>query len=770
MEKIKDSGILTAVIRHVSRDKVQPEIWSKKKNPVTNAQIGGGYRTLVQWDTLTPQDIATCFDELKLGEVIKLWIYQKGAQDGSVLSMERTKECDQAMKDNIKELIRRRLYLLDISGFLPYQKYLPAASRKAGNMPEPAIPHDFHRWLLSEAGNLLSGYDVGEQCGRYLGTFAKKYGRQKPAESDYDYYSRQDAAHGRNEGKFRKHLQKNFFRSRREAYLDFRRWLKTFEKGLHNYLTPVTHTNFIHYLCELENTRLIGIEMSLILINHQVALAFMRGAAKQYGLLFWGLPSIFTRWGLSLPADPGQKFRGFSEVGETKGTRPDLVRRIWQIVYMYGASMLGIECGHFAMREKNGRKTPVLTEVGKAHVVCKKWCEQHPDRGVQYTPVGLVLDFYNGWLAPKHGYQFTGEKRLAWNAFPYEKCDHQTDNFFRWVFPGYEEASYHRDGKGFFVPTPFGDIFDVLLSNADARVLKRYNALVLLGNCRISDKLGSRLRDYVREGGEVVLGCHNICAPDKNFFGLRLETGVKSGTKSRTRENEYRESSYVYRKVAVCGAKALLESETGDPLVTVHSYGRGRVIVVTADYWTSKLLEEENGMGLASQKVKQCSPGRKLTLRDKGTFFDERNWDCPYNCIINGMMAKGATLGAIERKVCVHCRVECTNRVEKRCDILNGVKAVLGRYLSSFMPFRIEGAPIHYFANVSDNRKRLVITLANHLSRCWHGGIKFNKSGCRVVSTREWINDRPMKSLDVIEISPKDIRIIEIFTSKALLP
>jgi len=756
-----------ANLETVAREPVIPEKWSKKENPVTRKDLGKDFRALVQWDTVAPADIELCFDQLKLGDVIKLWIVQKGVQDGTVLSLERNKKCDRELKKNLTDLIRRKIYLLSVAGFVPYTGQRPV--KKRYNYPEPLISPSFHQWLVKNGGRLFGGWEVGEQCGRYLDTYARKYRRRRKGESYYDYYCRQDMAGNKAHGKHSKHMVKNYFRNRKEAYRDFRQWLNIFEQGLHNYLTPVVHTNYAHYLCEMKGTRLLGAELALILINHQVAFAYLRGAARQYGLLFWALPSMFNRWGVSLPAEPGQTHTGTCEIGPAKGTSPDLARRIWYLGYLYGASMLGIECGHFSWRKEGDRKLPVLTEMGKVQVEGKEWCEKHPDRGVQYNPVALMLDFHNGWLAPKHGYQSTGERRLVWGALPYEKSDHQIDNFFRWVFPGYEEASYHRDEKGFFVPTSYGDIFDVLLSNADPLVFKRYNVIVLLGDCRVAGELKTRLRNYVADGGDLVVSANNIPAPDEEFCGIKTTQRKKHASLSRTAERTYPEDPYTYRLIKNIRAQVLLESTDKDPLVTVNRFGKGRVFVITADCGMSDLkIPRDKKTGLASQKIKHRNPGRILTNENRTEFFEHRNWDCPYNCGIKNMLMKGTTLGAIEKEVCVHCRVECTNDVSKQCDILTGVKKVLGGYFESFMPFTIEGPPVHYLVNLTKNRKKIIVTLANHSQSRWEGNIRFKNPGMKIRSVREWMKDEP-SGLRRIKIPPKDLKILEITADQPIL-
>ncbi|MFH0964138.1 MAG: hypothetical protein V2A58_09010 [Planctomycetota bacterium] len=752
---------LEARLEKVCREAVDPAKWSKKTNPITREELGADFRAVVQLnaDPRKPRAVALYFDHAKLGDAVKphAEIISVGSRiadmgDGDVKN--------EVVPRSVGEFVGRGIPVFSIWGFVPYHR-----DAAKSDLPEPAVPPATHRWLLENTRGLFLGYEVGEQDGRFLGNFAKRARRRRRGESDYDYYTEQFQAFAEREANFEKHLLAHTFGTRRAAYREFRRWVKPFEEGMHGHLIPIGHTNYAHYHCELEGTRIVGMELALILLNHQVAFAFLRGASRQYGLLTWALPSIWSQWGFSYPAKPGQTHTGTTEIGPEKGTPTHLARRMWYLAYMYGVSLFGIEAGYFSEPEGDyvdGKvdEPPGLSALGKLQVEGWRWCREHPGRGAQYNPVALVLDFHNGWLAPKHGYQYLGEKRLAWNALPYEKSDHQIDNFFRWVFPGYEEGAYHRDGTGTFVPTPFGDVFDVLLSNADAKVLKRYGAIVLLGGCAASGTLKRKLVECVRRGADLVLACENIADDDPDFYGVSVGKTCRKDLATATEHKTFEEEWFTYRELEPRGAEVLLSSGKGDPIVTVNPFGRGRVVVIAVEHWMSDMRGElEKKTGLASQKVADHSRGRKF--RDRTDFFEERNWNGPYNSRIKKMIIEGRTLGEIEDEVCVHCRVECTNQVPTMCDILVGVKEVLGSYLASFTPVVIQGPPVHYAMNLTEEQDKLILTLANHGEAEWRGAVRFKNPALRVSQVREWMRDEPAR-LEDVRIGGRDLKVLEI--------
>jgi len=171
-------------------------------------------------------------------------------------------------------------------------------------------------------------------------------------------------------------------------------------------------------------------------------------------------------------------------------------------------------------------------------------------------------------------------------------------------------------------------------------------------------------------------------------------------------------------------------------------------------------------VGPASQNVADRNPER--TFSNFTEFADERNWDCPYNCPIKERIMAGATLATIEKEVCVHCQVPCTNDVSKECDILEGIKDVLGEYLDSYTPFAVDGPPIHYLVNLTGEKDTAILTLANHTDSEWQGSVTFKDPAIEVVRVTEWIADAPGDLADVT-IAPRDLAIFEIHADRKIL-
>ena len=179
--------------------------------------------------------------------------------------------------------------------------------------------------------------------------------------------------------------------------------------------------------------------------------------------------------------------------GPNKGCSLSLHRRLFFSSYLGGHSIVGTETSQFTADELPGGAAE-LSPLGRQHIQLRNWFRAHPDRGVMYTPVALMLDFYNGWNIPR--YLYRNDKYKIWGKFPYEKGDYLIDGLFRLIWPGYEDSSYLRNERGFLTPTPFGDIFDVITNRCHVSVLKQYRCVMLLGNVEMTRGVVDGLVDF----------------------------------------------------------------------------------------------------------------------------------------------------------------------------------------------------------------------------------------------------------------------------------
>jgi len=475
-----------------------------------------------------------------------------------------------ALKDfevTLEGVKARGLYVFDIWGYVPDHPDFPWV-----------IAPEHKEILLRVFGDRFLGFDNGEQDGRYIGAYA---GRGKAT-------------------------------NRREGWDDFVAWDTRICGDNGNYMNATGSLNYSHYYAE-RNARMLGLETAQGLPSDTLMFSFLRGAGKQYGRLTYQATSIWNRYGYTMYQDrktDGANGYGF---GPNKGCSLSLHKRLFFSGYLGGHSICGSETSQFtADTLENG--APELSPLGKQHLDIMDWARKQPARGVQYTPVAFVLDFYNGWNMPRHLYR--GDKYKIWGKFPYEKGDYLIDGMLRLVWPGYEDCSYLRNERGFICPTPYGDNFDVLTNRCHPDVLKQYTTLMLLGDVEMTPDVVKNLTAFVEAGGDLFLDARQAKAFPKAFVGVefgaeakgvltRLLVGgdAKKGgwlhqvAKALTHADKggetFTEQPYTYTVMTLVDAAPLLVSEAGHPLVTVNQdqARTGRVVVGAVDYWMSDALK-----------------------------------------------------------------------------------------------------------------------------------------------------------------------------------
>lgn len=194
------------------------------------------------------------------------------------------------------------------------------------------------------------------------------------------------------------------------------------------------------------------------------------------------------------------------------------------------------------------------------------------ERGTPYTPVALMLDAH-------HGYVFKYSQTLALGAVAYTPVEEQIRAVVNTVFP-WETDPY--------ASSPFGEIFDVITTDAPASVTQSYRAIVLAGKPRIDAKLLGTLRSHVEGGGLLLMACEQLTPELWKLAGI-ADTGQTGRDSSYLRASDFyvypNQTEFEYHKVTLDGAEPLFVA--GDfqqrswPVATIHRIGEGHVIVGT---------------------------------------------------------------------------------------------------------------------------------------------------------------------------------------------
>ena len=372
--------------------------------------------------------------------------------------------------DLADEIARRGLYLFDVWGYVP-------GSGPGGYWQQFRPPREAFTLLTEKLGERWLGTDIGEQDGRYIGGYANQ---MTPASV----------------GRF-------------GQYLNFQRHFERMGDDLGHRHATLVSLNFGHYLLREGTYTLIGAETAQGLPNSQVYYAFIRGAGKQYGVLWFGNASIYNRWGYKTYDGKGTN-DGYA-FGPTKGSSLSLLKRLLYSHILYNCAAVGFENMWF----QGDRLSP----IGRIQQSAQRWVQEHGAPGVMHTPVALLLDFNSGWSFPRHLY--TDKTYRVWGNLPYEAGDFLTDGVLDLLYPGYANASYFHDETGFLTPTPFGDIADCLLADAPPWLLRRYAVIVVAGALRGGTEMRDRLEEYVAQGGQLVLTAGNLAVLPGGLAGCR---------------------------------------------------------------------------------------------------------------------------------------------------------------------------------------------------------------------------------------------------------
>jgi hypothetical protein len=350
----------------------------------------------------------------------------------------------------------------------------------------------------------------------------------------------------------------------------------------------------------------------------QTAIAFARGAARQYG----------TAWGIDLSLWWGPIY------GCVQHLPASLYKRHLYLSYFSGARTFRIEGADLLARETGGRDTPVGLELAAFHRTIKDLEPGTPD-----VPVAILLPEDHGWMTPPY-WRTTNE---AWNyaRIPYRPGDRGIDGFFGTAFPG---CVYAMDPFPFgayrsetppaspfslacvtpeFAPTPddqyaappplpfgaftnrdqarkqliaqgtdpspyrpmadsrWGDVFDVLTESAQDAILARYNVVVLLGPLRLNDSLTARARRYVEHGGRLIVAAGVVGPSDSALTGLSIQPEQRVGRAWRWADGDWIHEAYRYLPCSSADSDPattiLARAQSGEPLVASHRLGQGTV-------------------------------------------------------------------------------------------------------------------------------------------------------------------------------------------------
>ncbi|MBQ8683543.1 MAG: hypothetical protein IJ518_03385 [Clostridia bacterium] len=488
------------------------------------------------------------------------------------------------LADNVEEMLEalkaHGLYLYGGWGFVP------------GGIKSCDVPSSWGEFRYSKKldetirrimGDHFFGYEMGEQDGRYIGA----------------YVSRED---GSAYPKTRVGQMKNFDHYHGKMATLF-----------HDKMTILASLALIHYYARGGYATLLSCEAAQALPNPQMWYAFIRGASKQYGILPSGNVSVWNQTGYKYYGEPGLPNHGAPE----KGTSLSLMRRILWNEYMYNCVFLGFENSWFdnddseshilsTVKPEDVYAPAGLTPIGQVQTYANKLVNELGRPGVMYAPVAFMMDAHAGWNPPAHLY--SPKLYEVWGNIPYNSGDFQTHALFTMLYPRYEDAGRFVDETGFLNKTRYGEIADVLLSDAAGEILNQYRLLVMVNDTHLTAEVYDKVQKFVEAGGHLVLWAPTVLASKNReallpYFGMEMAGGkvaVENTTAMYTGKT-YPVSALTLIN-AVPTADATVEATVdGKPAMLTVSHGAGKVTVLL----TETGLEQDASVTAAKKENEQ---------------------------------------------------------------------------------------------------------------------------------------------------------------------
>ena len=427
-------------------------------------------------------------------------------------------------RDVADEIARRGLYFANMSGFLPYKA--------------PPIPSASVEYLREKLGTRFLGMNNGEHDCRFVINVCYMY--PQPAT--------------------RKQAHENF--------LDYEYFINN---SINRYAATLSNNTFQHYLADIPYTRILGCQICESKPSISLWFAMLRGAGRQYGLLWWASPAECNLWG-------GKVYESNSEeqYKPDRGTSLSLLRRAYLLAYMYGASVI---MGQYAFF--NDDKT--LSPIGEIYMDTKRFIKTHPKRGVTHTPVAMIYDFFTGYVTAKHA-PLTKRPYHVWGNIPYDRGDYAISEVNNAFYPNMNESGYWRDESGFLVETPCGDVLDVLMSNTSMYTLSQYNAAIVI-NAQLEGKFLEVLSTFIQNGGSVATSVSQLTKESLGLFGIE-KIGEKKIARSGTTDGiTFNEADFIYYDVVFKDdVDVVARTYDGDPLaVEIQTRSNGVLLLLLSD-------------------------------------------------------------------------------------------------------------------------------------------------------------------------------------------
>jgi hypothetical protein len=272
--------------------------------------------------------------------------------------------------------------------------------------------------------------------------------------------------------------------------------------------------------------------------------------------------------------------------------------------YMSGSSMFYHEQGFDEFWKPGGttaagHKPVELSPKGKLVDRFLRITREHPDRGTPVTPIAFLIDHAHGWEpAP-----FWPNSFGNWHQHPdrFLHSDHE-QMLQQWMWTAYHPIGPQSERaitgvNEVFVTGLFGDIFDCMFAVPDVSRWKNidtYPVVIALGELELTPAEADRLRQYVEQGGTLLISADQVSAevaallqlpavtPVARAKSLRWSQPPSSASPVATPEFEFQPINVMdVANSAPSGWKVLAATDTGDCYCATADRGNGRIVYLS---------------------------------------------------------------------------------------------------------------------------------------------------------------------------------------------
>ncbi len=404
------------------------------------------------------------------------------------------------------------LFVWNLGGYIP--------DSQAGGY----VNYDYLQQMIDTLGERFLGSDIGEQDGRY-----------------YNVYN---ALNRLSSDPFEEYLKLHRFQLRvAEDHADKASLLTV----MYNWHGTLRDGLVVSAAAECQNKG--GVT------NSQVQYAFLRGAARQFGVSLAGDLAVFTSW-------------------DTQSTSTALRRRYLYSQYQWNCAILSCEDAY--------GPAPIVADFNTS---MNGFLDQHPRPGPVHCPVAILTDPFQGWM-PAMTLSSQFKKHVAQ---AYQPGDFLTHLLLNTVYPRYADNGMWKDESRAMAPTPYGDLAEVLTSDCPEPVMAGYGAVILGSDLPDAGReLRDKLESYATSGGHVVVTAANARRlwPEWGIGNQPVTLPANSQINPTSGASYVEPLAFQVMPVDPGGIAGAVPSATsgGIPLVIEVPIGTGRVTLLTSAY------------------------------------------------------------------------------------------------------------------------------------------------------------------------------------------